>query len=172
MRAEERDKWVETMLKITTQVVRNLSDNTRKKNMPFESLSSDTLRMQVSPLEAVGRTICGMSPWLELGGDESEEGKIRSKYIDMIVEGITNAVNPNAPDYLVFDNRHSQPLVDAAFLAQGLLRAPNQLWGNLNAETKQRIIYELQRTRDIKPHESNWLLFASMIEAALLDFTG
>ena len=90
----------------------------------------------------------------------------------MIVEGITNAVNPNAPDYLVFDNRHSQPLVDAAFLAQGLLRAPNQLWGNLNAETKQRIIYELQRTRDIKPHESNGLLFASMIEAALLDFTG
>ena len=33
-------------------------------------------------------------------------------------------------------------------------------------------MYELKRTRGIKPNESNWLLFASMVEAALLEFTG
>lgn len=72
----------------------------------------------------------------------------------------------------MFDNRHSQPLVDAAFLSQGLLRAPVQLWGNLDADTKERLVHELKRTRGIKPNESNWLLFASMVEAALLEFTG
>ena len=106
-----------------------------------------------------------------MGPEDTKEGKIRSKYIKLAVQGLRNAVNPQSPDYLVFDNRHSQPLVDAAFLAQGLLRAPRQLWGNLDSETQSRIITELKRTRAIKPKESNWLLFASMVEAALLEFT-
>jgi len=62
--------------------------------------------------------------------------------------------------------------VDAAFLAQGLLRAPTQLWGNLDATSKKRVIEELKRSRTIKPHESNWLLFASIVEAAILEFDG
>ena len=37
---------------------------------------------------------------------------------------------------------------------------------------KKKLVYELKRTRGIKPNESNWLLFASMVEAALLEFTG
>ena len=76
-----------------------------------------------------------------------------------------------APDYLVF-GEPSQPLVDAAFLAQGLLRAPKQLWGNLDPQAKEWMITELKRSRNIKPFESNWLLFASTVEAALLEFTG
>lgn len=168
---EDRAYWVETLVKIADPVLVNLSEGTLKKNMPFESLSDDPLRKDVSYLEAVGRTICGIAPWLELGPEDTKEGKIRSKYIKLAVQGLRNAVNPQSPDYLVFDNRHSQPLVDAAFLAQGLLRAPRQLWGNLDSETQSRIITELKRTRAIKPKESNWLLFASMVEAALLEFT-
>lgn len=34
------------------------------------------------------------------------------------------------------------------------------------------MITELKRSRNIKPFESNWLLFASTVEAALLEFTG
>lgn len=168
---EDRAYWVETLVKIADPVLVNLSEGTLKKNMPFESLSDDPLRKDVSYLEAVGRTICGIAPWLELGPEDTKEGKIRSKYIKLAVQGLRNAVNPQSPDYLVFDNRHSQPLADAAFLAQGLLRAPRQLWGNLDSETQSRIITELKRTRTIKPKESNWLLFASMVEAALLEFT-
>ena len=98
-------------------------------------------------------------------------GKLREKYIDLTVKGLKNAVNPGAPDYLVF-GEPSQPLVDAAFLAQGLLRAPKQLWGNLDPQAKEWMITELKRSRNIKPFESNWLLFASTVEAALLEFTG
>lgn len=166
---EDRRLWVETVVKIADPVLSNLSNNTLRANMPYESLAKD--RNDFAHLEAVGRLICGIAPWLELGPDNTPEGKLREKYIRLAVKGLKNAVNPESPDYLVF-GKPSQPLVDAAFLAQGLLRAPEQLWGNLDSETKKWMITELKRSRGIKPYESNWLLFASMVEAALLEFTG
>lgn len=167
--AKDRAFWVESMVKIADPVLTNLSNNTLRKNMPYESLSKD--RGDFAHLEAVGRLICGISPWLELGPDDTAEGKLRKKYIDLAVKGLKNAVDPNSPDYLVF-GKPSQPLVDAAFLAQGLLRAPVQLWGNMDAQAKEWMITELKRSRGIRPGENNWLLFASTVEAALLEFTG
>ena len=165
---EDRAFWVENLTRIADPVLVNLSNNTLKKNMPYESLGN---RRRFSHLEAVGRLVCGIAPWLELGPDNTPEGKLREKYINLTVKGLKNAVNPGAPDYLVF-GEPSQPLVDAAFLAQGLLRAPKQLWGNLDPQAKEWMITELKRSRNIKPFESNWLLFASTVEAALLEFTG
>ena len=170
--SEDRMYWVQTLTRIADPVLVNLSQGTLKKNMPFESLSDEPLRRSVSYLEAVGRTVCGIAPWLELGPDDTQEGKLRERYIQLVVKGLKQAVDPQSADYLMFDNRHSQPLVDAAFLVQGLLRAPRQLWGNLDVDIQKKLVYELKRTRGIKPNESNWLLFASMVEAALLEFTG
>ena len=169
---DDRRQWVETMTKIAAPVLENLAAGTLKKNMPFESLSDEPLRKEVSYLEAVGRTICGIAPWLELGPDETEEGRLRAHYIDLVVKGLKNGVNPQSPDHLMFDNRHAQPLVDAAFLAEGILRAPTQIWGRLDKKTRERLVNEWKTSRGIKPYESNWLLFASIIEAALLEFTG
>lgn len=171
--AEDRAYWVETMTKIVDPVLSNLAGNTLKKNMPYESLSDRN--QSVSYLEAFGRTICGIAPWLELGPDDTEEGKLRAKYIDMAVEACKNAVDPASADYLLFEadaNENRQPLVDAAFLAHGLLRAPKQLWGNFDDQTKANMITELKRSRSMRANESNWLLFASMVEAALLEFAG
>ena len=123
--AEDRAFWVETMVKIADPVLTNLSEGTLKKNMPYESLSKD--RSIFAHLEAVGRLYCGLAPWLELGPDETPEGQLRKKYIDLMVKGIKNAVDPSSPDYLVFGTPY-QPLVDAAFFAQGLMRSPTQVW--------------------------------------------
>ena len=166
---EDRAFWIETLARIADPVLTNLSNNTLKKNMPYESLSKD--RSDFAHLEAVGRLICGISPWLELGPDNTPEGQLRDKYIKLAVKGLKNAVNPESPDYLVFGKPY-QPLVDAAFLAQGLLRARTQLWDNLDPQAKEWMITEFKRSRSIKPWENNWLLFASMVEAALLEFTG
>ncbi|MCD8385890.1 MAG: DUF2264 domain-containing protein [Bacteroidales bacterium] len=169
----DRQTWIDQMTKIANPVLENLANGTLKQNMPFESLSNDPKRQEVSYLEAVGRTICGIAPWLELGPDDSAEGKLRAHYIDLVVRGLKNAVNPDSADHLIFDdNQISQPLVDAAFLAQGVLRAPTQIWGNLDQETRDRLIAEWKASRNIQPYESNWLLFASIIEGALLEFTG
>lgn len=167
--ANERAFWVETMTRIAHPVLSNLAQGTLKQEMPYQSLAPN--RQRFSYLEAVGRTVCGIAPWLELGPDNTPEGKLRKQYIDLTVKGLSNAVDPSSPDYLIF-GEPSQPLVDAAFLAEGLLRAPTQLWGNLDEQTRQRMITELKRSRIIKPNESNWLLFASIVEAALQEFTG
>lgn len=166
---EERELWVNTLIKIADPVLSNLAEGTLRTKMPLEGLNDK--RLWSAHLEAVGRTFCGIAPWLELGADDSKEGQLRKRCINLALKGLANAVNPSSPDYLDFGTP-SQPLVDAAFLAQGLLRAPKQLWGQLDEKTQERMITEFKRSRGIKPFQNNWLLFASMVEAALLEFTG
>ena len=48
---EDRWYWVNTMVKIANPVLDNLSQGTLKKNMPFESLSTEPFRREVSYLE-------------------------------------------------------------------------------------------------------------------------
>lgn len=171
--ANDRKVWVDALTKIATPVLQHLATGTLKQNFPFESLSTDPDRREVSYLEAVGRTLCGIAPWLELGPDDTPEGQQRAAMIDLAVKGIAQAVDQKSPDYLRFTaNNHRQPLVDAAFLAEGLLRAPTQLWGRLDKKTQSRLMQELKASRSIEAYESNWLLFASIIEAALLEFDG
>ena len=169
----DRDFWVASLTKIANPVLENLSNNTLKKNMPVETNveGSKRGREKVTHLEAVGRLLCGMAPWLELGADESTEGKLRKHYIYFVRNGLQNAVDPNSPDKLNFTT-DNQALVDAAFLAQSFLRAPKHIWGNLDTITQSRMIESLKSTRIIKPNESNWLLFSAIIEATLLQITG
>ena len=48
---QDRAFWVETLTRIADPVLTNLSNNTLKKNMPYESLSKD--RSDFSHLEVV-----------------------------------------------------------------------------------------------------------------------
>ena len=43
---------------------------------------------------------------------------------------------------------------------------------NIVMQARENLIREFKRTRSIKPFQSNWLLFASIIEDALLELTG
>ncbi|MDP4240524.1 MAG: DUF2264 domain-containing protein [Bacteroidota bacterium] len=163
----ERQYCVEVLTRIADPVLNALSKNELRKTMPVES--NNSARNYSTHLEAFGRLLSGMAPWLELGPDNTAEGILRKKYIDLAVSSIKNAVDPNAPDFLNF-NKGSQPLVDAAFFAQALLRAPNQLWGRLDNETKANVIKALKSSRVITPSYSNWLMFSATIEAALCKF--
>ncbi|MFT2008193.1 DUF2264 domain-containing protein [Pontibacter sp. 13R65] len=167
-----REYYVSTLVKIADPVLEALSKNELKKRMPVEkSPGAWDDRTHVTYLEAFGRLLSGMAPWLELGPDNTPEGKLREKYILLALKSIHNATDPKSPDFMNF-TKDGQPLVDAAFLAQGLLRAPNQLWGRLSKETQQNVLAALKSSRVIKPHYSNWLLFTGMVEAALLKFDG
>ena len=166
---EDREYWISIMRKITTPVLGNLAKGTLRKNMPYESTSLENQKF--SYLEAFARVFNGISAWMELGPDSTEEGILREKYIKLTLKAISNAVNPNNNDY-IFVVEPKQSLVDVALFAQGLLRAKNQIWLNLQMDDQARIIRELKNTRNIAPYENHWLLFTSMIEAALLEFTG
>jgi hypothetical protein len=169
-----RKYWIGILTKIADPVLNSLSKNELRKNMPVEvnETGKGKGREEVSHLEAFGRLMAGMAPWLELGSGADEEGKLRENYIALSVKCLKNAVDPGSPDFMNFNKKSSQPLVDAAFLAHALICAPKALWQNLDTIHQRYLIDAFKSTRIIKPYESNWLLFSAMIEAALLKFTG
>ena len=123
--ASDREYWVATMDQIARPVIWNLAAETLHKNMPAESVQLRKGGERISKLEAFGRTMCGIAHWIELGPDNTKEGVLRGEYAKMTRTALSNAVNPESPEMMVFDESISrQPLVDAAFLCQGLLHAP------------------------------------------------
>lgn len=133
-----------------------------KATMPVEAPHGNAAeRRRFTYLEALGRLLSGMAPWLESG----EEAEAR-RYAHLARESIAAGVDPASPDYMNF-SRGSQPVVDAAFLALAALRAPSELWEKLDSKTKSQLIEALRSTRVIRPGFSNWLLFSATIEAFL-----
>ena len=165
--AKQRQYCVSVLTKIADPVLGALSRQQLKKSMPVES--SGKSREYSTHLEAFGRLLAGMAPWLELGEDATPEGQLRKRYIALAHLAIHNATDPSSADFMNF-NKGKQPLVDAAFFAEALLRSPTQLWAPLNSATKQNVISALKSTRVITPSYSNWLMFSAIIEAAILKF--
>lgn len=165
---QDREYWINTLYKIVNPVVKNLAAGTLKKNLPLEKGPGYSLNVtKVTYMEAVGRTMVGLAPWLALPEENSAEGMLRKQVLADLLKGLPNVVNPAHPDYLNFTTEQ-QPIVDAAFIAQAFLRAPAQLWQPLDTITKQRFIAEFQSLRTRKPSYSNWLLFSGITEAFLL----
>lgn len=166
--SETRGYWINTMLKIVTPVLEALSEDRLKRDMPVESSSPKEQYEQWVYLEVLGRVTCGIAPWLGCKALVGEEEKLRRRYAELARKCITVAVDPESDDYMDFTPYpRAQPLVDAAFLAQGILRAPDELWTPLDSITKKRLICSMKKTRQQKPHKNNWLLFSAMIEAFL-----
>jgi hypothetical protein len=130
------------------------------------SPSNRTNRRQYTHLEALGRTLAGIAPWLELGPDDSDEGKLRAEIGDLARKSIDAGTDPASPDYMNFTTG-GQPVVDTAFLSHAVVRAPTQLWAKLEPRVQANFVTALQSTRAIKPPQNNWLLFNAMVEAAL-----
>ena len=166
---QERNYLVKTLVKIANPVLTALSKNELRKKMPVESSGKD--REKYAHLEAFGRLLSGIAPWLELGPDNTSEGKLRKKYIELAIVCLHNATDSTGPDYMNF-NCCGQPVVDAAFLAQGMLRAPHQLWDPLDKTTKDNIIAALKKSGEITHYKNNWVMFSASIEAALYKFNG
>jgi hypothetical protein len=169
---DDRAYWLQTLLKIAEPVLTALAQNRLKTSMPIESApGQQASRMAVSHLEALGRTMAGLAPWLDLNGDDGgQESLLRQRYLKLARQAIANGVDPQSPDYLNF-TKNGQPLVDAAFLAHGLVRSP-KLWNALSTSEQANVIKALQASRAIKPGYNNWLLFSAMVEAALLKYAG
>lgn len=166
--AEERDLWVKYLWKITYPVIHNLAEGTLSKNMPLEKAPDYGGGVEkMTYLEAVGRTLAGVAPWLALPDDDTPEGKLRKQMREETLKGLSHAVDPNSPDKLNF-TVYAQPIVDAAYLAQAFLRAPQALWEPLDEVTKKRYVEAFKSLRDRTGAYNNWLLFAGLSESFLL----
>lgn len=164
----DRDYWLATMDKIAYPVLSNLAKGTLKKEMPVESAEGlEENRKEVTYLEALGRTLTGIAPWLALKEVYGNEKVLQQKYIKLSQQSIKQAVAPGSADFMNF-TKGGQPLVDAAFLAHALIKAPDVLWHPLDADTKSNLLKALKITRSITPGYNNWLLFSAMIETFFL----
>lgn len=163
----DRNFWVKTLYRISYPVINNLANETLKQNMPLEKGNQYNLKLtQVTYLEAVGRTIAGVAPWLELPDDESDEGKLRKSLRLLVIKGLQHAVDPKSKDYLDFRSE-PQAIVDAAYIAQAFLRAPKGIWAALDTATQQRYVQEFKSLRNRTGAYNNWLLFAGLTEGFL-----
>jgi len=160
----DRQYWLASLMKIARPVLDALSKRELKFKMPVEAWYED--RRHYTHLEALGRTLAGISPWLETGPREGAEGQLRAEMADLARAAIFAAVDPESPDYMNF-TQGGQPVVDAAFLANAILRAPTELYEKLEPQVQRQLGDALAATRVIRPVFSNWLLFSAMIEAAL-----
>jgi hypothetical protein len=168
--SEDRAYTVQVLTRIAGPVLIAMSKNQLHAQLPLHGWEKQ--RAQFALLEAFGRTLSGIAPWLALGADNTTEGRLRGNYIELARQSIVNATDPKSPDFCNFNPKNDQPLVDTAFLAEALLRAPAQLWTPLTPGQQANVIDALKQTRAITPKETNWVLFASIIEVALWEFTG
>ena len=164
---DDRAYWVDVLGRIADPVLTNLAQHKLREHMPDAVAATATPeRRRYAALEAFGRLLTGMAPWLALDDDSSAEGKLRVRYADLARAGIDAATDPASPDFMNFTSG-GQPLVDAAFLAHAIVRAPRELYEKLPASTKRNLVAALVSTRVIRPGFNNWLLFSAMVETAL-----
>ena len=161
---DTRQEWLTALLKITGPVLDALENGELKRRLPLDFHAG---RAQYAPLEAFGRSMLGLAPWLELdpGTLSPKERSLQSGVRQKAVRCFEMAVDPDSPDFMNFTDG-GQPLVDVAFLAHALVRAQS-LTGSLPAEIRRHLADALRATRRIAAVNTNWLFFSAMVEAGL-----
>ncbi|MBQ7421908.1 MAG: DUF2264 domain-containing protein [Prevotella sp.] len=161
----DREYWCTLAYQMAQPVLENMAKGELRRNMQTEfSPTFDNRNRSVVYMEAFGRLMAGIAPWVALPDDGSTEGKQRRKLRQWALDSYRNAVDPRSPDYLCWGDA-GQNLVDAAYIAESFLRAYDELWVPLDDVTKQRYITEFTKLRSIDPPYTNWLLFSSVIES-------
>lgn len=165
----DREKWVDLAYRIAAPVLENMSKGELQKNMDLElSPNWDGRDPKVAYMECFGRLMAGITPWLALPDDDTAEGQKRKQLREWAIASYKNAVDPESPDYLLWGGAHPQPLVDAAYVAESFMRAPEATWQQLDTVTQRRYIELFKGMRRHRPAYNNWLLFRGLIEAFLL----
>lgn len=156
---DERTYWFDTMQRIASPVLHSLANETLHSDLPTETppLKPSAL------LEAFGRTICGLGPWLGATDIPENEKAVQAEFLDLYYRGLANGMRPESRDYMPIVGDH-QPLVDMAFLADGILRGGDRMIDDMPEDVQDDFLYALQLTAQIKPYESNWVLFSVLVE--------
>ncbi len=158
-----RKEWLSLMLKIADPVLSALEGGKLHEVLPVEKES----RAMYAHLEAFARTLSGMAPWIGLEGLSGEEKALQEEYRKKALVCIDRATDPASPDLMNFTEGYGQSLVDAAYLAYALLRAPHALLDPLPPRVKKNLADCLKATRKFEPFPINWLFFSAIVEAAL-----
>jgi len=169
-----REQWVAWATKLAEPILDALDKRELKLRMPGETMGTYAPESVYNPnptpymhLEALGRLLAGIAPWLELGPDDTPEGQLRGRLAEMARSAIDAATDPDSPDKMNF-SVSGQSLVDTSFLAQATFRAPRELWEKLEPRIQANLVARLKETRQRPfPRSGNHQLFAAFVELAL-----
>ena len=164
--AVQRDLWVAIATKLAEPVLNNLATGRLRRNMPVSvGTGRAALRRPFAHFEAAARLLAGLAPWLESGGAPAERPVV-TRLTELACAGVAALADPASPDRVDLAAGR-QGLVDAAHLAQALVRAPRALAAALPSADRDRVVALLTATRSLPPVDNNWVLFPAQIEAAL-----
>lgn len=159
-----RKTWLATLDQIARPIFTAAAENR------LRSVMSGYTDNPCAALEAFARSFTGIAPWLEVTVNDPEEKQLQAHYRDLTLKAFKQLADPNNPEKYYFSNQDhvgDQPLVDTAFLAHGLLKAPTQVIARLDDSTRQDLIAAFKESRSIIHHDNNWILFSAMVEAGL-----
>jgi hypothetical protein len=160
---ETRAAWVALLDRICHPLFDALAAHRLKAVMPVEAYAGEQQhRRQTTYLEALGRALAGISPWLEHGPTSGAEAALRTRYCEQARAAIASAVDKASPDYMDFGG-DPQTIVDSAFLALAILRAPHELREKLPPTARAQLADAMRATRTQLAGYNNWLLFAALI---------
>lgn len=166
---ETRRYWVHMLTKLANPVLTNFKNGTLKKNLVLEA--SEEIRESYKGLEILGRTLAGLAPWIETPAIDPEEETLRAEYAALAREAVAAATDEASPDFCIFGSGQKQwnvqYLVDAAYLALALVRAPHELCEKLPDNVRKNLAECFRTTRNIRAVYNNWVLFSAMVEAGL-----
>ena len=171
----DREVWVDIMYQMAEPVMKNMAEGKLQqvmdttngcKNLEL-SPTWDNRNKKVAYMEAFGRLLAGLAPWLNLPDDDTPESAKRKQLREWTRKAIINAVDPKSPDRLGWESG-GQTLVDGAYVVEGLYRGYDSLWVPLPQETKNLYIKEIKGLRRYDPPYTNWFLFVGMEESFLM----
>lgn len=164
-----RQQWLTQLDRVARPVLTSLAQEQLHQKMPVilaDSSYNPEERSKAAYLEAFGRLLSGIAPWLNSEGGNAKEVALRDEFRGLTLKAIAHSVDPKSPDYLEWEHGN-QRLVDASFFALGLLRSP-WLWEHSDSVTKGNVIAALKHTRSVQPVFNNWILNAALIEVFFL----
>jgi hypothetical protein len=164
---KDRQNWLGHLERLARPVLTAQADGRLSRDIPREMGPGATEnRIVYAPLEAVGRLLSGIAPWLEQQSGDDNERRLRKELLELTRRALKVGLDPSSGDHLNFV-AGEQCIVDASYLALALLRAPKSLLGTLDSQSRTNLVSSLIKSRMHLPVPNNHLLFAGLIEALL-----
>jgi hypothetical protein len=99
---QDRSYWLQHVELVSEPVLKALKEGNLRRKMPVEAAPGQAQSRAVGThLEALGRLLAGLAPWLELEpspGETPKETALRNHYRDCALTGIASALDPALAD--------------------------------------------------------------------------
>lgn len=157
---------LEVLERVAGPVLEAASRGRLRAELPRRGWETRESNIHTSPLQALGRTLSGIGPWLALPAAGNDgESRLRQKMLDQARAALRHAIDPASPDFM-FPQHTQERIVHGCYLAYALLTLKDELWAGLSPEERSRCLGYLQTHRGFRCNEGNWLLFAAILECA------